>query len=339
MKRLKIFKKKEEILESKKKDLEIREKRFSKKKEEKSDDERIAEEEKLLKEEKILKEELKLWREYVKKAAKDVANSFTYNQIIQAVKSSGFRGLEVYGYLELYHPDTWMKLLEDGIFDKACLFAQKKFEPEYISVLDYIDIKKYVKSPVIFKEELTFRNYPDRPFGRAVFYAPRPLREHIRWINNYRLYIDGYKSNVILGKVTLILLGWALPDFPQILVSFTPNQNQAIFEAQIGSDDLKYDTLDLLKKIIFYYRREGKVNEMKVLEAQMERERFEKRWSHLMDKMELEIPDDPKEAEFDTDRQFIKKRGMNFYKIGLITLGFSFLIVFIIFIFLFFGGN
>lgn len=267
-------KNKEDELESKKEDDKLRREKF------KID----------LENRKKLKKE---HEEYVENAAKSIAENFTYNQIIQAVRSQGVRGIEVYGYLELTYPDTWRDLLSDGIFDKAAYYAQKSFTPECIFVIRNFDIKNYIRSPVIFREELRFRNYPDRPFRRAVFYAPKPLREYVKWINNYRLYIDGYPSNVILGKVSLILLGWALPDYPQILVTFSPSEHQAIFESQISSEDLKNDTKNLLQKIIFYYRKESKVNEMAVIEAQMEKERYEKRWSNLLDKMVMDREDDP----------------------------------------------
>lgn len=318
MKKINIFKKKkikkEDELESKKEDEKLRKERF-----------RLD-----LENRKKLKKERE---EYIINAAKDISNNFAYNQIIQAVKSEGIRGIEVYGYLELTYPDTWRDLLSDGIFDKAAFYAQKQFEPEYVFVLKDFDIKKYVKSPVIFREELRFRNFPDRQFRRAVFYAPKPLREYVKWINNYRLYIDGYPSNVVLGKVSLMLLGWALPDYPQILVSFSPSQHQAIFESQISSEDLKNDTKGLLQKIIFYYRKESKVNEMAVLEAQMEKERYEKRWSNLLDKMVIDREDDPRPAgTYDKGNEsslLLKKYNIILYSIiAVLCIGFIISLIF-----------
>ena len=233
--------------------------------------------------------------EFTVKVAKEIAEKFTFNQIISATDSRGFRGIEIYGFVEINYPNQWEMLIQNGVLDKACFFAQQKFKPEYIKIMNKIDIANYVKSPVKFREVLRFRSLPDRPFQRAVFYAPTNLREHIKWLNNYPMYVEGYRTNVILGKVSLILMGWALPDYPQILVAFTPSQNKAIFESEIESEDLRADTMDLLKKIIFYYRRENKINEMRVIEAKMEKERYEKRWSHLLDKMETENPDEPEQ--------------------------------------------
>lgn len=233
--------------------------------------------------------------EFTVKVAKEIAEKFTFNQIISATDSRGFRGIEIYGFVEINYPNQWEMLIQNGVLDKACFFAQQNYKPEYVKIVNKIDIAKYVKSPVKFREVLRFRSLPDRPFQRAVFYAPTNLREHIKWLNNYPMYVEGYRTNVILGKVSLILLGWALPDYPQILVAFTPSQNKAIFESEIESEDLRADTTDLLKKIIFYYRRENKINEMRVIEAKMEKERYEKRWSHLLDKIETENPDDPEQ--------------------------------------------
>lgn len=233
---------------------------------------------------------------FVDEVAKKGANEFQYQQIIEAASSNGVRGLEIYGWLETKYPDHWEMLLKEGILDKMAMYSYQNYRPEFVNVMSEIQINEYVKTPVTFSEEIDLGDeYPDRKFRRAVFYAPKPLREYIKWMNMYELYIDGYKTNVVLGKVSLILLGWALPDYPQILIAYTPSQNQAIFEAQIKAENLSYDIQDLLKKIIFYYRRENEVNKMKVIEAKIDKERFEKRWSHAMDKMETERPDDPQE--------------------------------------------
>ena len=248
----------------------------------------------------------------------------------QASSSTGKRGIEIYGYLEINYPDKWEELLKSGIFDKMAYFSQKNFRPEVLKVMSLIDIKNYVQSPVLFSEEIRLKSVPDRPFKRAVFYAEKPLREYVKWINNYILYIDGYKTKVVLGKVNLILLGWALPDFPQILISYSPSQNKAIFEAQIRSEDLKEDTLDLLKKIVFYYRKENKHNEMKLIEALIERDRFEKRWSNLLDSIEYEKNDDPQQIT--KQPKVIYSTNPMFYIV--LTIMGAVLILLIIFLFL-----
>lgn len=269
--------------------------------------------------------------EFTVKTAKELSTKFTYMQLIQSADSRGMRGLEVYGYIEINYPLRWRLLIENGVLDKACFFSMQEYVPEYVTVLRNFDIKKYVKSPVEFREEIRFRSFPDRPFKRAVFYAPKNLREFIKWLNNYPIYIEGYKTNVVLGKANLVLLGWALPDYPQFLVSFSPSQNQAIFEGEIESEDLNADTIDLLQKIIFYYRRENKVNEMKVIEAKMERERYEKRWSHLLDKIETEVPDDPIETR--EEPKIIYSTNPVFY----VIMGFMSIIITLMTIFLALG--
>lgn len=227
------------------------------------------------------------------RVARYLADKYMYQQLTESASSTGIRGLEVYGDLEINYPNEFEWLISDGVLDKACYFAVQKYKPELVNIVDYIDLKKYTKSPVLFKEVMTFRTVPDRPFKRAVFYAPKPLREYIRWIENYTLIIKGFKTPTNLGKCFCMLLGWALPDFPQILITATPKQHQAIYQAQIKSEDIRQDMVDLLQKVVFYYRRESKVNEMKVLEAEMDSERMEKRWSNLLDKMESEKKDDP----------------------------------------------
>lgn len=268
--------------------------------------------------------------EFTIEVASEMSKLFTYQQVIEASSSTGKRGIELYGYLEINYPDKWEELLKSGIFDKMAYFSQKNFRPEVLKVMSLIDIKNYVQSPVLFSEEIRLKSVPDRPFKRAVFYAEKPLREYVKWINNYILYIDGYKTKVVLGKVNLILLGWALPDFPQILISYSPSQNKAIFEAQIRSEDLKEDTLDLLKKIVFYYRKENKHNEMKLIEALIERDRFEKRWSNLLDSIEYEKNDDPQQIT--KQPKVIYSTNPMFYIV--LTIMGAVLILLIIFLFL-----
>ena len=208
----------------------------------------------------------------------------------------------------------------------------QKYKPEITNIVDHIDLKNYVKSPVLFKEEMRFRTVPDRPFKCAVFYAPKPLREFVKWIDNGILFIKGYKTPVILGKAYCMLLGWALPDFPQILITATPKQHQAIYQAQIKSEDIRQDMIDLLQKVVFYYRREAKINEMKVIEAQMDSERMEKRWSHLLDKMESEKSDEP-DTPKDAPKVIYSQNPVFYIVIGLLSV-----IIIILIIFQFLGG-
>lgn len=267
------------------------------------------------------------------RVAKYLASKYMYQQLTESASSVGIRGLEVYGDLEINYPNEFEWLISDGVLDKACYFAVQKYKPELVNIVNYIDLKKYVKSPVLFKETMIFRTVPDRPFKRAVFYAPKPLREYIRWIENYVLYIKGYKTPVILGKCYCMLLGWALPDFPQILITATPKQHQAIYQAQIKSEDIRQDMIDLLQKVVFYYRREAKINEMKVIEAQMDSERMEKRWSHLLDKMESEKADEPKTPK--SEPRVIYSQNPIFY----VVIGFLSVIIIVLMIFAFLGGG
>jgi hypothetical protein len=267
------------------------------------------------------------------RVAKYLAEKYAYQQLTESASSIGIRGLEVYGDLEINYPNEFEWLISDGVLDKACYFAVQKYKPELVNIVDFIDLKKYTKSPVLFKETMIFRTVPDRPFKRAVFYAPKPLREYIRWIENYVLFIKGYRTPVILGKCYCMLLGWALPDFPQILITATPKQHQAIYQAQIKSEDLRQDMIDLLQKVVFYYRREAKINEMRVIEAQMDSERMEKRWSHLLDKMESEKTDEP-ETPKDAPKVIYSQNPI-FY----VVIGFLSIIVIVLIIFGFLGGG
>ena len=261
------------------------------------------------------------------RVAKYLADKYMYQQLIESASSVGIRGLEVYGDLEMNYPNEFEWLISDGVLDKASYFAVQKYKPELVNIVDFIDLKKYVKSPVLFKETMIFRTLPDRPFKRAVFYAPKPLREYIKWIDNYTLYIKGYKTPVILGKCYCMLLGWALPDFPQILITATPKQHQAIYQAQIKSEDIRQDKIDLLQKVVFYYRREAKINEMMVIEAQMDSERMEKRWSQLLDKMENEKADEPQTPK-DAQKVIYSQNPIFYVIIGFLSIIITVLLIF-----------
>lgn len=266
------------------------------------------------------------------RVARYLADKYMYQQLTESASSTGIRGLEVYGDIEINYPNEFEWLISDGVLDKACYFAVQKYKPEFVNIMDHIDLIKYIKSPVLFKETMRFRTVPDRPFKRAVFYAPKPLKEYIRWIENYILIIKGFKTPVNLGKCYCMLLGWALPDFPQILITATPKQHLAIYQAQIKSEDINQDMIDLLQKVVFYYRRESKVNEMRVLEAEMDSERMEKRWSNLLDKMESEKKDEPKTPK--KEPKVIYSQNPVFY----VVIGLLSVIIIILTIFSFLGG-
>lgn len=261
------------------------------------------------------------------RVANYLAGKYMYQQLIESASSTGMRGLEVYGDLELNYPNEFEWLISDHVLDKACYIAMQKYKPEIVNIVNGIDLKKYKKSPVLFKEVMRFRTVPDRPFRRAVFYAPKPLREYIKWIERYILYIKGYKTPVILGKCYCMLLGWALPDYPQILITATPKQHQAIYQAQIKSEDITNDMIELLQKIVFYYRREAKINEMKVIEANMEAERMEKLWSNALDRRATDLNDDPEDPR--AEPKVIYSQNPIFYIVtGLLSVIIIVLIVF-----------
>lgn len=227
-------------------------------------------------------------------AKEEVAEYFNYNDIINAYKSKGkdgspvHRGLEVYGYLETQYPD-YKDLLDEYILDRACFFAKKDFKPEIQKVMSKFWINRYVKTGVKFIKEYKLKLYPNRPFTRTIFLAPKNLRTHINWMIGKEEEIDGRKIKMNVGHVHLDGLGWSNWNRPMILVSSTAGINTAIYKAQLEAKHIKEEMVKILHKIVHVYRIDGDIDIQKLNEFETKYEKYQKLYSDLKHDYELEI--------------------------------------------------
>lgn len=237
------------------------------------------------------------WQRFVNTVAQDeIAVDFTYQNIIDEIHNK--RGLEIYAYLDIYYPEDCRALLEAGVLERAKKYAEKKYIPEILTLVSEIFLKNYKEIPIEFDKEYTFENFPNRPFKSAIIYAPDDLQRYIKWFKGFWHEVDGYWVCTPMGIAELLLWGWTLPDKPSFILTFTPRQHQALFNAILNTEGLKETQKQLYQKIIFYYQKDEIVNELRIEKQRQRSEVFKK-----------ELSDTIKGIKHDKYGSYFKHRG------------------------------
>lgn len=234
----------------------------------------------------ILKTGLLPYDSFVDNVAQELSKSFEHNQIIHLNK-------EVYGYLEKFYPYDWKDLLKAGIFDRATLYSRINYRKEIITVIDIKSLDKYQSSLVKFREDITLENYEKKPFNRAIIFTPKAFSSSIKFIKNVPVYIDSFKIKSNLGKGNFVMFGYALVDLPVLLMTFSPGMHKAIFDIKIKPDAVIQGTIEILKKMVYYYRQESKTWQDEITNAKIETEKYIRRNRKLEDSIALDKDDDP----------------------------------------------
>ncbi len=229
-------------------------------------------------------------QDWINGVAQEIADKFTYSQIVDSVDLKG--GYELHGWLEIEHEDDFEELIDNLVLDRACYYAKKKHKPEVLKIVRYYRLDQYVKTGVLFKREVSLENYPNRPFKRAIFLAEKELLEAINWMKNKLEEIDGYEVPLNVGHTNLDLIGWVLWNRPCFLVTHTPTQNRAIYQAKIRAEAIKDNMSDILKKIVHKYRGIGKTIEDKMDEIKRREYFASKNYSDLKNQMGVEARGD-----------------------------------------------
>lgn len=218
------------------------------------------------------------WQRFVNAVAQDeVAVDFTYQNIIDEIHNK--RGLEIYAYLDTYYPEDCRALLESGVLERAKKYAEKKYIPEILTLVTEIILRDYKEIPIEFDKEYTFDNFPNRPFKSAIIYAPDDLQRYIKWFKGFWHEVDGYWICTPMGIAEILLWGWALPDKPKFILTFTPRQHQALFNAILNTEGLKEIEKQLYQKIIFYLQKDEIVDELRIEKQRQRSEVFKKELS------------------------------------------------------------
>lgn len=237
------------------------------------------------------------WQRFVNAVAQDeVAVDFTYQNIIDEIHNK--RGLEIYAYLDTYYPEDCRALLEAGVLERAKKYAEKKYIPEILTLVHELTLKDYKEIPIEFDKEYTFENFPNRPFKTAIIYAPDDLQRYIKWFKGFWHEVDGYWVCTPMGIAELLLWGWTLPDKPKFILTFTPRQHQALFNAILNTEGLKEIEKELYQKIIFYYQKDEIVDELRIEKQRQRSEVFKK-----------ELSDTIKGIKHDKYGSYFKHRG------------------------------
>jgi len=220
------------------------------------------------------------WQRFVNTVAQDeIAVDFTYQNIIDEIHNK--RGLEIYAYLDIHYPEDCRALLEAGVLERAKKYAEKKYIPEILTIVSEIFLKNYKEIPIEFDKEYTFENFPNRPFSTAIIYAPDDLQRYIKWFKGFWHEVDGYWVCTPMGIAELLLWGWTLPNKPSFILTFTPRQHQALFDAILNTEGLSETQKQLYQKIIFYYQKDEIVDELRIEKQRQRSEVFKKELSYL----------------------------------------------------------
>lgn len=232
-------------------------------------------------------------RKFITDVAKDLANVFTIHQLKSAVSGEEEDGYIVWGYVEEKYPEDWEALIEVEIFDRAVYYSEQIPKPAITRILmesngdgkyTPIDIKEYIKTPVLLKKEVRLDNYPHQPFRRCIMLSRKPFFDAVNWVENYPKDFDGIDINTTHASCNLALLGWAMYNLPLFVVVHASGKDEGINEARVRAEDIKETKTDIRQKLISLQR-----NEIEPLQAQIyEKEDGIKKWQELYSDLEKE---------------------------------------------------
>jgi hypothetical protein len=270
------------------------------------------------------------------KIARDVAEKFSYERIIAADLTIG--GNDVHGYLQMNYED-YEELLANYVLDRAAYFAQKEHKPDPVNIIRNINLKDYVKTAVEFYHPVTLRNFPEQTFTKAIFYARENLSKAVKWIDGIPWEIEGYPTNVNLGKCNIILLDFPLWNVPAFLVLHAPGKDYGVFDATIDQDDLKEQMIEVRKQIIHDLRTVKKPLLEQIDQYKREGEQWRESYTHLKDKAEVERGYNIEEMVSNMEGKKYKRRRMSMWDYILIAILLVFIIILAIWFFQFNAPN
>jgi len=211
---------------------------------------------------------------FLNQVAFQAALRYTYSYLKSAVNAEDAYG--VHGWLKTYFPKERLWLINNDIFDVACMYAKQIGRGlEVTTIFRGIDISKYITTLLILKKEHHFEVYPDLKYPACYVLTPEPFRSALSWHKEDRFELDDFLTKADVGPGNWKKVGTVTWDRPIYLLLHAPGKDVGISKAVTKAKDISAVIVSRQENIIYDLRNTTDIVKKKSAQRETEKSQWE----------------------------------------------------------------
>ena len=220
-----------------------------------------------------LKKENKL--NFLNQVAVQAALRYAHPYLKSAVNAEDSYG--VHGWIKTFFPEEYTWLINNDIFDIACMHAkQLPGKPEISTIFRGIDISKYITTLLLLKKEHNFDLYPDLIYDACYVLTPESFRSALSWHKEDRYELDGFPTKADVGPGNWKKVGMVTWDRPMYLLLHAPGKDVGINAAITEAKDISAAIVSRQENIIHDLRNQPDIVKKKTAQRETEKSQWQK---------------------------------------------------------------
>jgi len=213
-------------------------------------------------------------RNFLNQVAVQASLRYAYSYLKSAVNAEDAYG--VHGWIKTYFPEEYTWLINNDIFDIACMYAkQMSGKPEVGMIFRGINISKYIATLLILKKEHNFEFYPDLRYDACYVLTPEPFRSALSWHKENQYELDGFPTKADVGPGNWKKVGEVTWDRPMYLLLHAPGKDIGINEAVAEAKDISAAIVSKQERIIHDLRNKTDLTKKKTSQRETEKAQWE----------------------------------------------------------------